>query len=87
MATDLTKAGTKELHDEIARRKRVRPVPIIVPAFGPLFRMITEEVDKMADTGKPHDDDFEHYCYEEAMKAVYGKDIFTWINKHVDSCR
>ena len=27
------------------------------------------------------DEDADHYFYEEVMKTLFGKDIFTWINK------
>jgi hypothetical protein len=29
-----------------------------------------------------NDDDIEHYVFEEALKAVYGKNIFDYVNSH-----
>jgi len=30
------------------------------------------------------DNDYDHYIFEEAVKAVYGKDIFDWVNKNTN---
>lgn len=72
----LVSESTEALEAELRRRKAVTPVPLLVADFAYLTKMVIEEVNNRA-RGIDEDNDFQHYVYEEAMKAVYGPDIFT----------
>lgn len=72
----------EDLEKELAARKAKRagpPTPLEKPDYSQLRQMIIGEITQACENCY-QDDDFEHYVYEEAMKAVYGPDIFTWLN-------
>lgn len=48
-----------------------------------LKRLCQEHIDDF-NTGNEDDDD-EHYIYEAAMEAVFGKNVWKWINSRVNS--
>jgi len=77
----LKDASIKELEEELERKKNnIPPEPLINPNFGPLQKMIIESINLAIKENK-EDDDFEHYVYEAAIEAVYGKDFWKWYNK------
>ena len=41
--------------------------------------MVVAAIAETAEHGY-EDDDFQHYVYEEVMKAIYGVDFFDWLN-------
>jgi hypothetical protein len=43
--------------------------------------IMCEDHMKDVEKGNYIDDDFYHYLYEEVMSALYGSDVFKWINK------
>lgn len=43
---------------------------------------ITEEYMNDVESGNYVDEDMQHYLFEEVMKALYGDDVFKWINEH-----
>ena len=63
--------------------KEYRTMPNIIPTekvvFTNLIKVVDAYIDEVENQGYA-DDDFEHYIYEEALKAFYGKDVFKWIN-------
>ena len=62
--------------------KEEEKIPKIIsnPDFTKLINMAKEHIDNLA-----HkfiiDEDADRYFYEEVMTSLFGKDIFTWINK------
>ena len=74
-----------ELTEELLRRKKAReaaetPKLLENPDLTGLIRTCQGYI---ADVKKGRtDEDDPHYIYEEALKALYGKDVFNWINKH-----
>jgi hypothetical protein len=41
-----------------------------------------EYIDSIADGSYHEDSDIEHYLFEAALEAIYGKDIFNYINEN-----
>jgi len=66
---------------ELKRRKtKSPPKPVKDIDFGRVIKMCKARITDTA-AGLTHDDDdFEHYLYEDVMKAIFGDDIFDWIN-------
>lgn len=46
-----------------------------------VIKLAKDHIDKIA-KGEYIDDDEKQWFYETVMQAVYGKDIFNWINKN-----
>lgn len=49
------------------------------PDFSRLTSIIKAGIVEAANTGRPPKD-FEHYIFEEAIEAIYGKDFWDWWN-------
>ena len=80
--TDLRTATTEELQAELARReKEARPKPLDRPDWAPLIKLCEQQLDDVQAGESTDDSDLDHYIYEEALIAVYGPDIFTWMNE------
>ena len=81
---NLSDVSDSDLEKELARRKAHQDAPKLLdkPDFTALRECVTEGVNEFAETGD-EDDDFEHYVYEAAMEALYGKDIWKWYNARV----
>jgi hypothetical protein len=81
---DLRNVSAEDLQAELDRRKspeKLVPEPVKDPDYSELKRTVVDYVGRIS-TGENRDDD-DHYICEAAMKAVYGKDIFTWVNKTI----
>lgn len=39
---------------------------------------------EIAEVGKGKPEDFEHFVYEKAMTALYGKKVWDWYNDAID---
>lgn len=83
----LKKLSTKELEAELTRRKEeeakataVPPSPLKVPDFTRLVGHVKSMVEGLAADGHAGKD-YDHYCFELALEAVYGKSIWDWWNK------
>ena len=77
----LSDITTEALLAELERRKKAKPaapVPLASPDFQPLIRMLAENV-AMLEAGGRDREDFDHYVYEAACEAIYGKDYWTWM--------
>ncbi len=77
-----------ELEAEIARREEPIPTPLPTPLPTPewesLRNLCIGHVEEVAEDPYAYDDDdIDHYIYEAAMEAVYGSDIWKWMNKQV----
>lgn len=62
--------------------KAGRPKPLENPDFSSLIANLESDMDSVVDGTWHEDNDNDHYVWEEAMKAVYGKDVFDWWNKN-----
>jgi hypothetical protein len=83
--TALIDITTEDLQAELARRKETEktqriPVPKVDINFIPLVGCCQDYIIELAKQGYA-DDDFPHYIYEAALTAIYGDDVWTFINK------
>jgi hypothetical protein len=74
-----------ELEKELERRKREKamPLPIDNPDFGDLIGVCKQYIREIAEYGRA-DEDYDHYIYEAALAAIYGKDVWRFINGKFD---
>lgn len=86
MKNILQSISDARLEEELARRKAkaakvdARPQPVKEPDLSKLITMTQDYLKGLAENGFT-DDDSKHYIYEEAMMALYGRDVFKWINE------
>ena len=58
------------------------PKPLEKPNFYELERLVQDLIENMY-MGKYHpNDDWKNFIYAEAIRTVYGENIFKWINKN-----
>jgi len=69
----------EDLLEEVEARKQDKPSPLDVYNVITLRQLCVDYIERF-DSYK-HDDDIEHYIFEEALKMIYGKDIFNWVNQ------
>lgn len=72
----------KELKDELERRERTKPTapPVLDnPNWKPLLDVCHDYLHELEVMGWA-DDDYKHYIYEAALDAIYGKDVWNFIN-------
>lgn len=74
----------EQLEREIERRKSIRekeerPKPLKNPDLSKLIKVCEERI-KECEDGEGEDSDTPHYIYESAMQAIYGDDVFKWLN-------
>lgn len=80
---DLKNISDADLEKEMARRQKQRvkvPTPLQSPDFTKLQAVIVQGVHTSIENER-EDEDFEHYVYEAALEAVYGKNFWDWRNK------
>ncbi len=82
----LETANTEDLEAELARRKAA----LLLPMPSPLATLDLQELQEMCSNylhdlaGDSYvDDDYDQYIYEASLEALYGKDVFKWINARV----
>lgn len=85
MAKTLKEASEAELLAELERKKKAReagerPRPLTSIEIQNLIEVCDAHVEELDKNGYA-DDDSSHYIYEAAMTAIYGPNIFKWINK------
>ena len=85
-AAFLSLYADRELAIELERRKKIKeegekPGPLFSPDFGPLRADVIAHIGDIAMKGAGADDNRERYIYEAAVAAVYGSDVWKWINK------
>lgn len=73
---------TKEqLEDELKRREElVIPIQLESPDLTDLKRVTAEYIEELSKNPAGDMTNSEHFVFEEAMEAIYGKNIFDWIN-------
>lgn len=84
---ELSEYSAEELQSELKRRNEFvespvqepLPQPMNNPSYDLLHTMCVDYVKSVAEDKV--DDDHSHYIFEAAIEAVYGKDIWDWINK------
>lgn len=57
------------------------PEPVEHPELAGLIDCCKSYIEEVKEHGEC-DSDTRHYIFEEAMQAIYGKNIFDWINKN-----
>jgi hypothetical protein len=93
-STTITKSGaavmslkdysTEELEEELRLRELGIPRKVASPNFGRVEKLCDEFVTNLLqDTIHPDDNDFDHYVFEAAMEAVYGKGFWGWFRKRL----
>ena len=75
---------TEELQHELNRRKtllHMKRLSALDMSFEFLIREVDNYIDNIKDGNNFDEEDTKQYIFEEAVEAVYGKDIFGQINK------
>jgi len=82
--TILGKLSIKELEQELERRAiESAPRPLANPDLRILRETCQAHIDSIAAGTFHEDDDDQHYIFEEAIEALYGKDIWDWIQEQL----
>jgi hypothetical protein len=84
MMDNLGVYDTKQLEDELARRKReaeegAKPKPIESPDWTGVQATCESYVEALFRRGYVDSDD-KQWIFEAAMEAVFGKDVWPWVN-------
>lgn len=74
-----------QLRDELERRQKAsieagKPLQLPSPDLTALCDTCQKYIDDLA-AGNPVDEDYDHWVFEDAMKALYGSGVFEWINQ------
>lgn len=85
-ASAISVYSDEELEEEMNRRVKEKeaaaiPQQLSSPDLGQLSACCLNYITEIAEGNTHEDDDDTHYIFEEAMKALYGENIFDWINK------
>ena len=79
--SELSDLTTELLEQELDRRKIAKSLPVPVPLetmdFTALIETITDGTAQSIKDGYENDD-LDHYIYEAAVEAVYGKSYWAW---------
>jgi len=84
---DLKEFTKEDLKTELERRETIESKPVVpfnitqgktVRDYSKVEKACEVHIQELAD-GRL-DEDSEHYIYEAAMEAVYGKKIWDWVN-------
>ncbi len=80
---DLTHISKEELEEELAKRAKAKKEAMFPPIANPdltsLIKTCQANINEML--ADEEDTDTEHYIYEEAMQAIFGKDVFNRIRE------
>ena len=85
---DIKDFSPEELQDELNRRdekEKISNKPQLIenPDLTGLKNTIGEYIDSIFDGTYHEDSDIRHWIFEAAVTAIYGKDVFDWINKNI----
>lgn len=61
-----------------------KPTALPNPDFAELLEQCQKYIDFMASDEYYSDNDYAHYIYEATIEAVYGPDVWKWINTQVN---
>ena len=84
---DLRQCDIEDLIAELERREKEReekerPKPVANPDWSHVQQLCEENIEHLAAHGyEPKDMD--HYIYEAAIEAVFGKNVWVWINERL----
>lgn len=53
------------------------------PNLYKLISVCEEYLDFLESDDYYEDNDYDHYIYEAALEALYGEDVWLWINSHL----
>lgn len=82
MSNNLNDYSIEELEKAIKLKKMQKKIkPLSNPDFSELVETVKEGVEYQLKNGEEMKD-FEHWCFESALKAVYGQDIFDKLYKN-----
>ena len=71
---------TADLEKELEERRKPKiPQPFTDPDFSKVKAAVVEGINELREIGH-EDEDFEHFVFEAAFEAVYGKDGWKWYN-------
>lgn len=59
------------------------PEPLPSPDFSELIKLCQEHIDFLASDDYYADNDNKQYIYEAAIEAVFGKNVWKWINRRM----
>ncbi len=59
-----------------------KPELLPEPDFAQVIKLCQSYIDQL-DKEKYVDDDLEHYIFEAAIAACFGKDVWKWVNKRL----
>lgn len=84
MSNNLKTLTDEQLEQELAARKAAKaeqekPRPLPNPNFQRLQESCVACIEKIEKEGDP-EGDCKHWIYESALEAVFGKDVWKWIN-------
>lgn len=82
---DIEQFSNAELLAELKRREyqaidQAKPKAVADPDLSDLRQTCQAYIDAVAMRDYV-DEDLPHWIFEAAMKAIYGKDVFNWINR------
>lgn len=83
----IEKFTDEQLKDELERRQKKviesgKPVQLDIPDLTDLRNACQEYIDDIAINHNRVDEDWPHWIYEAAMIALYGENVFRWINEN-----
>jgi len=80
----LENISTKTLEEELKKRKEVKQEPAPKQSqsfnFEPLQDICQEYIDSVEKDGYANED-FDHYIFETALECIFGKEVWSWVNK------
>lgn len=86
---NLSEFSDQELEEELDKRLKEREEnvkPKILPVedrdYSELIKLCQQHIDALKDG--EYDSDCKVFIYEAAMVALFGDDVFTWINDELD---
>jgi hypothetical protein len=65
---------------EEALAKLKIPVPLKKPDFHKILDAAKKHIDYLANKDYEEDNDEEHIVYDVVIEAIYGRDVWEWIN-------
>ena len=77
----VTKLNRVNFIDKVVEEED-RPRPVENPDFSVLISQLENTMDRIVNGDYHEDNDDDHYCWEEAMTAVYGEDVWDWWRKN-----
>lgn len=85
----MNKADLELLQSQINKRMKKlekTPTPFLLGEidWSGVYSTAKGIVDQIKENG--FSGDSEHWCYEEVMEAVFGENIWDWLNEHDEGC-